>query len=482
MAELKSGSRFAGFEIESVLGAGGMGVVYRATQLVLDRTVALKLITPDLASDEDFRERFKRESRIAASIDHPNVVTVYEAGEEDGQLYIAMRYVEGTDLHALIREEGALDPTRAAALLSQVAAALDAAHACGLVHRDVKPANVLIAGGDHAYLTDFGLTKHAASVGPTKTGQWVGTADYVAPEQIKGEPVDARADVYALGCVLFHMLTGKPPFLRDSEVAKIWAHMNDPPPSLLESATKPPPAFDGVVKRSLAKAPGDRYPSAGDLGRAATAAVEGRAIEEPERSIAAGAAAPVEGASRAESAQPTAAAVTAPARERSRRTAVLAGAVVALVVLVAVLVASGVLSGDEGGAGGSASETTPTAGSAPARDEVRSLVQTFADVFGSEDPDDLARLLAPDFVQREGSDTLDRDDAIAEYRRQVRRLDSPGLALELSSVQTKKGEATAEGRYILSAENAPPEGGAIIFHVIKVQATLLIDEITLDPS
>ncbi|MDQ4049118.1 MAG: serine/threonine protein kinase, partial [Actinomycetota bacterium] len=291
MGELQPGSRFAGFQIESVLGAGGMGVVYRATQLALERTVALKLITPDFAADEDFRERFKRESRLAASIDHPNVVTVYEAGEDAGQLYIAMRYVEGTDLHALIAAEGALEPARATHLLSQVAGALDAAHAHGLVHRDVKPANVLIAVGDHAYLTDFGLTKRTASVGPTKTGQWVGSADYVAPEQIQGEPVDARADVYALGCVLYHMLTGKPPFTRDSEVAKIWAHVNDPPPSLPESSTGPPPALDGVIRRAMAKAPGDRYPSAGDLGRAASAGLEGRATSEPERSIAAGAAA-----------------------------------------------------------------------------------------------------------------------------------------------------------------------------------------------
>ena len=485
MAQLEGGSRFAGFEIESVLGAGGMGVVYRATQLALDRTVALKLITPDFASDEDFRERFKRESRLAASIEHPNVVTVYEAGEDEGRLYIAMRYVEGTDLYALIAAEGALEPARAADLLSQVAGALDAAHASGLVHRDVKPANILIEDGDHAYLTDFGLTKRTASVGPTKTGQWVGTADYVAPEQIKGEPVDARADVYALGCVLYHMLTGKPPFIRDSEVAKIWAHMNDPPPSLVESGAGPSPAFDGVIRRAMAKAPGDRFPSAGDLGRAATAALEGRAIIEPERSIAAGAAAPAEpgatAAAHREPSQPAPAAEAAPSGTHSRRLR-LALVVAALgVAAVGGLAASGLLSGGEE-TQSPASETTAASGSEPARAEVQSLVQTFADFYGAEDPDGLARLLAPDFVQREGSDTRDRDDAVAEYRRQIRRLEAPQLSLELGAVRTQKGGATVGGRYVFTAENAPPEGGAISFHVVKVQATLLIDEITLDPS
>ena len=484
VAKLGGGSRFAGFKIESVLGAGGMGVVYRATQLALDRTVALKLITPDFASDEDFRERFKRESRIAASIEHPNVVTVYEAGEEDGQLYIAMQYVEGTDLQALIRAEDGLEPARTAHLLAQVAAALDAAHARGLVHRDVKPANVLVADGDRAYLTDFGLTKRTASVGPTKTGHWVGTADYVAPEQIKGEPVDARADVYALGCVLYHALTGKPPFVRDSEVAKIWAHINDQPPSLLESSATPsPPAFDGVIRRAMAKAPGDRYPSAGDLGRAATAALEGRAISEPERSIAAGAAAPAEVVTPTGApAEPAEPATTAPSGTGLRRVRMGLAAVVLLLLGAGGLLATGaLLSGDDGNDAPAREEGAAT-GSKPARAEVESLVQTFADVYGSEDPDGLARLLAPDFRQREGSDMRDRDDTVAEYRQEIRRLESPQLSLELGSVHAEKGQANVSGRYVRTAENAAPEGGSITFGLVKVGATLLIDEITLDPS
>src|SRR3954453_14761251 len=225
MPDLSIGSEFAGHRIDGIAGRGGMGVVYRATHLALNRPVALKLIAPELAEDEGFRTRFKQESMTAASIDHPNVIPIYHAGEEDGRLYITMRYVEGTDLRALITERGKVDPVYAAQIVSQVAAALDAAHARGLVHRDVKPANVLIAGGNgqpHAYLTDFGLTKQATSTGGlTKTGMVVGTLDYIAPEQVQGRSVDARADVYALGCVLYQALTGNVPFPRETEPAKM---------------------------------------------------------------------------------------------------------------------------------------------------------------------------------------------------------------------------------------------------------------------
>ena len=212
MDELESGAEFAGCRIEAVAGRGGMGVVYRATELSLGRPVALKLLAPDRAGDLEFRERFQREWRMAASIDHPNVIPVYAAGEHDGSLYLVMRYVAGTDLHALLREQGRLDPTRAAELVAQLASALDAAHAAGLVHRDVKPANVLLAG-DHAYLSDFGLTRLAGSdTSLTGSGQWIGTVEYCSPEQLRGGRTDARADVYSLGCVLFAALTGGPPF------------------------------------------------------------------------------------------------------------------------------------------------------------------------------------------------------------------------------------------------------------------------------
>src|SRR3954451_2499508 len=256
-----------------------MGIVYRATQLSLGRPVALKLIAPERASDAGFRERFERESRLAAAIDHPNVIPVYGAGEEAGHLYLVMRYVAGTDLQALLARDRRLDPERAAAIVGQVAAALDAAHAAGLVHRDVKPANVLL-GGEHAYLADFGLTRVAMSDDRmTTTGHWLGTVDYMAPEQFEGGAVDARADVYALGCVLHTALTGETPFPRGTVPATMLAHLSDPPPRP-SAALGVPQGFDRVVARALAKQPADRYPSAGDLARAGRAAAEAGPVRE----------------------------------------------------------------------------------------------------------------------------------------------------------------------------------------------------------
>jgi hypothetical protein len=292
MDQVEIGSVFAGHRIEAEAGRGGMGVVYVATHLALQRRVALKLIAPDLAADEGFRARFQQESMTAASIDHPNVIPIYHAGEEDGKLYITMRYVEGTDLRAMIAQHGEIAPGATARIVSEVASALDAAHARGLVHRDVKPANVLIGGAGQAYLTDFGLTKHAGSQsGLTKTGMFVGTLDYIAPEQLQGGEVDARVDVYALGCVLYQALTGKVPYPRDSEPAKIWAHMQEPPPSVAEFPDVPA-QFEDVIRRAMAKSPDERYPSAGDLGRAAVAAAESRTLAGGERSVATGDAAP----------------------------------------------------------------------------------------------------------------------------------------------------------------------------------------------
>src|SRR4051812_48721302 len=271
------GSSVAGYRVESVAGRGGMGVVYLARQIALDRPVALKLIAPDLARDEAFRARFARESRIAASLDHPNVIPVYEAGEDGERLFIAMRFVEGTDLARMVAAEGALDPRLAAELVAQAASALDAAHARGLVHRDVKPGNLLVAGEGssrpHVYLTDFGLARRdGSSTGLTTTGQWMGTPDYAAPEQIDGYEVDARTDVYALGCVLFEALTGSPPFGDRARMAKAAAHLHEPPPTLRSRRPSVPLAFEPVVARALAKRPEDRYASAGELGAAALAA------------------------------------------------------------------------------------------------------------------------------------------------------------------------------------------------------------------
>jgi serine/threonine protein kinase len=260
-----SSIRVTGYRIEARVGRGGMGTVYRAEQLSLGRKVALKILTPELATDGTFRERFLHESRIAAAIDHPNVIPIYEAGEDGGLLYIAMRYVEGSDLATLLEREGRLEPTRAIAIISQVAEALDAAHARGLVHRDVKPANILLApaapgSGEHCYLCDFGLIKEMdAETALTATDQFVGTVPYVAPEQIQGRAIDGRTDVYSLGCVIFQCLTGSVPYEGRTDVEVVFAHLRDPPPPVSTRAPGLPPALDRVLARAMAKAKEDRY-------------------------------------------------------------------------------------------------------------------------------------------------------------------------------------------------------------------------------
>jgi ABC-type branched-subunit amino acid transport system substrate-binding protein/DNA-binding beta-propeller fold protein YncE len=264
---VEPGTTFAGYRIESLIGRGGMGVVYLATDLSLERPVALKLIAPEYAQDERFRRRFLKEPRLAAALDHPNVVPIYEAREHDGQLYLAMRYVPGSNVKTLREREGVLEPGRALAILAQVADALDAAHRRGLVHRDVKPANVLLDEEGHAYLTDFGITKQVGS-DSTQTGEIVGTLDYLAPEQIRSEPVDGRTDEYALGCVLYECLAGRPPFRRDTQMETIWAHLQEPPPLLASH-----PRLDPVVAKALAKERDDRYATCAELIGAARAAL-----------------------------------------------------------------------------------------------------------------------------------------------------------------------------------------------------------------
>ena len=286
------GSVVGGFKVEEMVSRGGMGIVYRASQPELDRDVALKVIAPNFAEDETFRERFKREALLAATVEHPNVVPVYEAGEDRGLLFLAMRFIDGRDLRAVLRDEGALSPERVVELTKQVAAALDAAHDVQLVHRDVKPGNVMVTtegGGEHAYLTDFGLTKHmGTSARMTEEGMFVGTVEYVAPEQIQGKDVDSRADIYSLACVSFELLSGRVPFVRDSEIATLFAHAGSPVPSIRELRPELSAEVDAVFERGMAKQPGDRFAQAGAFAVALASALADAPsrppAEEPTRS------------------------------------------------------------------------------------------------------------------------------------------------------------------------------------------------------
>ncbi|MGA2925663.1 MAG: protein kinase [Solirubrobacteraceae bacterium] len=293
---LELGSHVGGYRIDGLIGRGGMGIVYRVTNVALDRIYALKVLTPELAEDEQFRLRFQREMRIAASLHHPHVVAIHYAGEQNGLLFLAMDYVLGTDLRELVIKEGTLPAPRAVALLAQVASALDAAHAKGLVHRDIKPANILITakdGEEHAYLTDFGLAKRNDTFsGLTVQGSVVGTVDYMAPEQVTGGHTDARTDIYALGCVFFQMLTGNVPYERELSVATMFAHVHDPPPPLEGPAADAYPELAAVLERAMAKPPEDRYLSAGDFARDAAAALRGARYTSSQSLVATGEARP----------------------------------------------------------------------------------------------------------------------------------------------------------------------------------------------
>jgi tRNA A-37 threonylcarbamoyl transferase component Bud32 len=488
--ELAPGSEIADCRIEGVAGRGGMGIVYRATQLGLGRPVAIKVIAADRARDPGLRSRFALEARLAASIDHPNLVPVHAAGEDRGRLYLVMRYVDGTDLHGELKRGGRLRYGRAARVVAQVAAGLDAAHAAGLVHRDVKPANVLLSR-EHVYLGDFGLSRLSSSDSRfTESGAWVGTVDYMSPEHLRGEPCDARSDVYALGCVLFAALTGEAPFRRDTVPATMSAHLHEEAPSV--SARAPVPgAFDAVVARALAKAPEDRYPSAGDLGRAALAAAAGEHVTEEERTVATGAAAPADA--------PTAAMVTsilpstargpsappadsweppehAPALKRHQAwprrgaLALLAGAAASAVVAAVLIV--------QAGPELASSDTTGPL----TEGDVRSAVEGFSAAVATEDSSALSRVLARDVQRVFPSDTQQgRSVVLDTYRTQFRGNDISGY--EVQDLSASGGRAgRASGRYELARAGRDETGGEIVFGVTRERGRPKISLIAATPD
>jgi serine/threonine-protein kinase len=444
VTDLPRGTEFAGCQVIEVIGRGGMGVVYRGRDLRLGRPVAIKLISADLAGDPNVRRRFEREARAMAAIDHPNVIPVYAAGEEDGHLYLVMRFVEGIDLGRRLAESGRLPPAEAAAVVSQVAKALDAAHARGLVHRDIKPANVLLSD-EHAYLTDFGIIRAVDSrTRATDSNERLGTLDFMSPEQLRGEATDARSDVYSLGCLLYTCLTGSPPFHRPDAPATILAHISDPPPSLA-GLPAGPRIFDPVLRRALAKRPRDRYASAGALGEAAVAAARGgpvrrpgrlalprsarrrlrrrrsdpeaatRLVDEATRSGAPTVATALPARTRVHLGQePPVHGAAEPdggtlsrwwARRRARRNLIAGGTVAAAVILAVALLLSG----------GSESIGPLT------RAQVAGAATRFARAYGARDGQALARVLSPGVVRVAGAgEQRGRTAVVAEYQRQFR--------------------------------------------------------------
>jgi hypothetical protein len=476
---------FAGCRVEALVGRGGMGVIYRATDLRLERPVAIKLIATDRASDSGFRRRFEREARLTAAIDHPNVIPVYAAGEENGHLYLVMRYVAGLDLQALLRKEGRLSPERSARLVAQVAAALDAAHAAGLVHRDIKPANVLLAG-DHVYLSDFGITRADSGASVTDTGEWLGTVDFMSPEHLRGERTTPRSDVYAVGCLLHCCLTGKPPFPRSTPAATILAHLDDMPPRASASPGVPP-GFDDVIARALAKDPAERYASAGELGRAARAVIADGPVAAAPAKIAPGpltprraSASPVAPTSAtADSNGQTAEAPTrvfvepeeTVALTRARRLprwpiriGLTGLGVVALVVAVVLLSSGGQATG-------------PLSAS-----EVAAAADSFARAYAHEDAGALARLLAPD-VARVSPTGVERGRAavLAEYRRQFSQGGIEGYRLSRVSI-TPGWVGRLSASYTVPRAGGRAFAGTVVFGVRRLNGRAVIGLIATQPQ
>jgi hypothetical protein len=497
--ELPPGTAIAGCRIEGVAGRGGMGVVYRATQLDLNRPVAIKVIAADRARDPGLRTRFSLEAKLAASIEHPNLIPVHAAGEQDGRLYIVMRYVAGTDLHRALRRDGRLAPARAARVISQVAAGLDAAHTAGLVHRDVKPANVMLAG-DQVYLADFGLSRLQSSDERfTDSGAWVGTVDYMSPEHLRGDPTDARSDVYALGCVLYAALTGVAPFRRQTVPATMSAHFHDAPPRPSEAA--PVPAeFDAVIARALAKRPEDRYPSAGDLGRAALGAAAGEPVTVAERTVATGAAAPTSltTAMPTEIAPPSAplwsrpartergpdappakawdAPPHAPALKRHRGWAPRRGAIgLLLVATISTTVAALMLSRND-------PDNAASASAQLTEGDVRGAVDGFASAISKEDAAALSRVLSRDVQRVFPSDSQrGRAAVLSTYESQFHGNKITGY--EVKDVDASGGRAgRAAGRYELRRSGREATGGSIVLGVRRERGRAKIALIAAQPD
>ena len=272
---VRRGSRVSGYRVERLLGAGGMGAVYEATQLSLDRTVALKILAPHLSEDEAFRERFRREGVIQASLDHPHIVPIYEAGSSRAGLFIAMKFVRGSNLKQILGGRP-IPPERILTIVRPVADALTTAHAAGLTHRDVKPQNILVDVGDYSYLADFGLTKAPGEASLTRTGQHVGTVDYISPEQIRDDEATSQSDVYALGAVLYECFSGVVPFRRETQAAIIYAHLQEPPPSLRQYSPQLPPAVEAAIRKAMAKDPAERHQSPSELLRDLSEALASR--------------------------------------------------------------------------------------------------------------------------------------------------------------------------------------------------------------
>jgi serine/threonine protein kinase len=503
--DLEPGSEFAGYRIEDAIGRGGMGVVYRAREQALNRPVAIKLLNDASASDPELRHRFEREARLMAALDHPNVIPVYAAGEQDGHLYLVMRYVDGTDLQHQLRSRGRLPAEEAAVIVAQIGSALDAAHDRGLVHRDIKPANVLLSG-DHVYLTDFGITRlvdeHTRS---TDSGQWVGTVDYMSPEHLRGELTDGVSDVYSLGCLLYACLTGEPPFHRDTTAATITAQLHDRP--VKASLTRGvPKRFDSVLTKALSKRRKDRYQSAGQLGEAALAAARGKrtirnraskpdpvesptriepptrltlvdsdeVVGDPEnRTLIAGRSTRVDrrgidssGAEGGRRARPARGGATAArfafgdGRRRLSAVAGLAAALLAVVVVVVVLIA---------GSGGSAQ-------AGPLKDaELSGVVQQFESAYGNRDARSLKQVLAPDVtrVDTTGSEH-GRGAVLAEYEQQFREKPIPDSYV-LSDIHVSPGWAgRVSGHYKLTLKGGGALSGHVTFGVERVDGRVQI--------